>query len=99
MAKARTKSIPLTDFSDKAKKKRGIEPRDLAMEIKALAAQIEAERVAHDASIERFRARVRDALMAFDDNRRGDGMNILRALVRRTDGKVEPSLPQQPGAA
>lgn len=90
------------DFSDTAKRARGITPRDMDMEIKALKADIIEAAALSQRNAERVRDRIADAIRALENGERGDGMSILRALVRRMDGKlIAPNFtpPDEPRAA
>jgi hypothetical protein len=94
------KKLPRTDFSDKAKCARGVTPRDMDAEIEALRAGLMAQAAVYTEGHKRLQDRIHDAIRAFEESRRGDGMAILRALVRRTDGKLSaPPRPLEPGAA
>lgn len=89
-----------TDFSDGAKRRAGVEPFDLALEIKTLKAAAESAAVEHNAALQRFRDRVRDAIAVMEEGRRGDGLALLRALMRSRDGKLQaPTPPTEPSAA
>lgn len=82
------KRIARPSFSDAAKKKRGVTPYDLAAELKAAKAQMAADQGTYEDALDRFKERVRDAIRAFEESRRGDGMALLRALVKTTDGRL-----------
>ena len=88
-----------TDFSDKAKRAAGISPFDLHAEIKLLKHNLETVLTEHEAAKARISARVRDAIQALEDGRRGDALAILRALTVNGRLQVPKREPTPPGAA
>jgi len=94
------------NFSDKAKRARGIEPSDalkenerLHLELMAAQRAVTAKEALMRGRLERIRSDVRAAVEAMDAGRRGEGMQILRALVRPKDGKLSSGEPAEPDAA
>lgn len=86
------KKIPRTDFSDKAKKARGISVSSFEQEYERYKANLDAAKKRVGALEEIIRL----ALLAFDENRRGDMVKILR---RGVPSATAPSKPPTDGGS
>lgn len=88
-------------FSDTAKQAAGVHVHDLAAELALARAELVQARESYAKQLAGMVELIGTAITAYDENRRGDCLTILRSLVRsKTPGKLSlPEPPRDPSAA